>query len=256
MAIIKTVTVGLSYTYNLGDYSNVRPSIEFTAEVKEGENIEVVRAALAEDCRLHVHGEIDAALERIDKPPAFYEGPRFKLLAMKEVKMAAIVPDEIRNFPGAWDTVGAYYYERPYDKVQTYARKKYPDYTLIDCSNGDLEALPPVERFTVIEMYYDDKLCYIILGDKELSRSHLDGGWRYGARETMRNSLLGNIVADLQAQALEKGAEFIDVTNGDLSKLPPAPESQEIEIPFEDEPDEDDQDYEPDDEDDYEDSDQ
>ena len=62
MATIKTVTIEYSYTFNLGNYSSVRPSVSLTAELVEGADVNDVIATLQEDAEDHVKGTIDAEL--------------------------------------------------------------------------------------------------------------------------------------------------------------------------------------------------
>lgn len=63
MAIIKQITIEYGYTFNLGNYSSVRPAVTFTADLAEGENVEAVTRALQDQARTAVEAEIDAALK-------------------------------------------------------------------------------------------------------------------------------------------------------------------------------------------------
>lgn len=71
MATFKTITIEYSYTFNLGNYSSVRPVAALTVELAEGESAVDVVAALQEKAREVVHGEIDRALEQAGRAPHF-----------------------------------------------------------------------------------------------------------------------------------------------------------------------------------------
>lgn len=62
MATIKTITIEYGYTFNLGNYSSVRPAVTITAELTEGDDVKAVTADLQDQARLEVENEIDTAL--------------------------------------------------------------------------------------------------------------------------------------------------------------------------------------------------
>jgi hypothetical protein len=75
------ITIGLSLTYNLGNYSNARPSIEIEAALNAGEDVEAAKARLRDECRAYVEGVIDDALEADGQRARFSADPRYKVLA-------------------------------------------------------------------------------------------------------------------------------------------------------------------------------
>lgn len=62
MPQIKQITVEYAYTFNLGNYSNVKPTVTLTAELSEGDDPELVILDLQKQARLAVQEEIDATL--------------------------------------------------------------------------------------------------------------------------------------------------------------------------------------------------
>lgn len=62
MPTIKQITVEYTCTYNLGNYSSVKPTVTITAELSEDDDPELVILDLQEQARQAVHEEIDAAL--------------------------------------------------------------------------------------------------------------------------------------------------------------------------------------------------
>lgn len=71
MATIKTITIEYQLTFNLGNYSSVRPSVAITAELAEGENVEAVTQSLQDQARQEVENEIDRTLTQQGRAPHF-----------------------------------------------------------------------------------------------------------------------------------------------------------------------------------------
>lgn len=71
MVTIKQITIEYGYTFNLGNYSSVRPVVTLTADLAEGDEPDLVVLDLQEQARLAVEDEIDAALTLQGKPPYF-----------------------------------------------------------------------------------------------------------------------------------------------------------------------------------------
>lgn len=71
MATFKTITIEYAYTFNLGNYSNVRPAVALTVELADGDNVVETVKALQTEARAYVEGEIDRALIRHDQRPHF-----------------------------------------------------------------------------------------------------------------------------------------------------------------------------------------
>lgn len=69
MATIKTITIEYGYTFNLGNYSSVRPAASFTVELAEGDDVENAVAWLQKKARRAVHDEIDLELMRRGQRP-------------------------------------------------------------------------------------------------------------------------------------------------------------------------------------------
>ena len=71
MATIKAITIEYSYTFNLGNYSSVRPVATFTAELADGDEVTAVTEMLQDDARAAVESEIDRTLEQAGRAPHF-----------------------------------------------------------------------------------------------------------------------------------------------------------------------------------------
>lgn len=92
---IKGITISRSETYNLGDYSNVRPEIRLTVDLGEGDDPAAVIAALTAQCRHYIHQEIDAAREERGKPALHTTEPRVSLFKWEDMKAILIIRDEL-----------------------------------------------------------------------------------------------------------------------------------------------------------------
>lgn len=93
MSKIQTITVGRSETYNLGNYSNFKPIITFTAEIGADETQESVIAALTQQCTDYIHHEIDARLEEQGDPAVFSAEPRVTMYHWQDAGIIFLGPD-------------------------------------------------------------------------------------------------------------------------------------------------------------------
>jgi hypothetical protein len=71
---INDIHVGYEETCSLPNYSNVRPSIRFSATVEEGEDPEQVRDQLLEKAKTAIRSEINEALKLNNCEPKYFQG--------------------------------------------------------------------------------------------------------------------------------------------------------------------------------------
>lgn len=144
---IAKVTASWSETCSLGNYSNVKPSLTLEATIEPGEDAAEVSQRLTGLCRMHVQELINEALEGEDQPAKYWEGLRFDVLAAAYDTGNRFVivapartewPRELRVYA---DVRG---FRRQH--ARDYARSSLErrmggdvTYTLLDCSDGDLE---------------------------------------------------------------------------------------------------------------------
>lgn len=89
---ITQVTVNFSETCNLGDYSNTKPSIELTALLDAGDDVYGVLDSLVAIAKRVLHDKIDEELERVSKPPKYWDGQRWDVIYSHTTQFVAIVP--------------------------------------------------------------------------------------------------------------------------------------------------------------------
>jgi hypothetical protein len=86
------VQAGWSETVSLPGYANARPSVAFTAVVEDDEDPEEIRRQLLETAKQIVRQEVDAVLMEHDRPPKYYDGPRYDVVESVERRAVVIVP--------------------------------------------------------------------------------------------------------------------------------------------------------------------
>lgn len=141
---ITEVRASWTETVNLGNYSNVKPSLSLTALVEEGEDPEEVRCALMQLCRASVQAEVDAALEDEDRPAKYSTEPRYdvRMRSYHDGHLVLIVPAGTNISKSSTHAYGRGFrlaHARRYATQQSAelgddARPSH----VVDCSDGDL----------------------------------------------------------------------------------------------------------------------
>jgi len=253
---IKKIVVSHMETQNLGDYSNVKPSVTLEAELGEGENVSETIKTLQAQAQQAVQQQVDNAFEAIDDPPKYYSGPRFAMIVNSREDLAAIVPDEaLSNLINGWDGLSYRKKGRRLEAIKSYITHKYllqnPETTVIDCSDGDLTKLPQLKDYK-LERHDPSKI--IVLIDPKQATLPGEGwfGWKFFYNRTLENLRL-----ELPAKIKEGYEKYEDYKlficpDGDYSSLPPLVEPEpELDNDDYDDDDYDDDDYDDDDDDDF-----
>ncbi|MBX3014837.1 MAG: hypothetical protein KF832_25175 [Caldilineaceae bacterium] len=89
---ITQITINFSETCNLGDYSNTKPSVELTAQLDVTDDVHVVLDELVTTAKGVIHEKIDNELERVGKPPKYWDGERYDVIYSYRNQFVAIVP--------------------------------------------------------------------------------------------------------------------------------------------------------------------
>lgn len=89
---ITQITINFTETCNLGDYSNTKPSVELTAILDAGDDVQAVLGELVATAKGVIHDKIDDELERVDKPPKYWQGDRYDVIYSHTTRFVAIVP--------------------------------------------------------------------------------------------------------------------------------------------------------------------
>lgn len=249
---VTTVKAEYTLTYNLGNYSNVRPSVELTAEIEPDEDEITAQLYLMDAARAQVQHEVDLALESQGDPPHFYDGPRYVLLVNERDKLAALVQThEVEQLPDPWGRLPSRFrnHRREYILAQ-YNRYYDANLTIIEPIDGHYDNLPALSEFTVIR-HTDAGLIAIVPGGIRARHGDLAslGDWWQWASYVTQTRLSSHLAVEVRSEALEKNWTLYDCRDGDLGRLPilnqPQPEPA-----ADDDPDDDYDDYDDLDEDD------
>jgi len=159
---ITQITVSYGETQSLPEYSNVKPSLTLTATLDEGESAEAIEQALWTLAKTSVREQIDLALEGSGKAAKWSDESRYQVLRTywnqwdhkgqaKPPQYVVILPNEINVERDAYaqKLIHAGYSgdsrKLRYSHALVIARELLGDteeqYTLLDCSNGDLTPL-------------------------------------------------------------------------------------------------------------------
>lgn len=154
---ITQITVSYGETQSLPEYSNVKPNLTLTATLDESDDPTEAEALMWQHAKLHVHEQIDAALEANGKPAKYSTEPRYQVLytywndwehrgETKPPQYVIIAPDAMKlDRYGYAQRIIADSSRVRYSHAQSLATElmgqRNEGYTLIDCASGDLTAL-------------------------------------------------------------------------------------------------------------------
>ena len=93
--IVEKLTIGMVYTYNLGNYSNVKPECSLTVQVESGDNLPEVIMTLQDQVRGACLRQIDCVLEENDEPAKFSNDPRWTLYVYEDQQLCLLLPENL-----------------------------------------------------------------------------------------------------------------------------------------------------------------
>lgn len=224
---LSQITVYYSYTFNMGDYSNIKPAVSITGYLSPDDDPGAKLAYLQAQAEAHVHGVIDAQLEAQDKPPYFFSGLRYDLLILHDDKLVIIFPSDqlglAASRPENWSD-SCLYSNWSYESILAKARKI--GLTLIDCSDGDYSRLPQRERFCILIVDNDHLTSdrYLLVGPADLRKDQLPESWQqYWVSDSYktRNRVRQTYMDELDQRAQEDGLQMLPAfTPKDLAAIP------------------------------------
>lgn len=149
---ISKIKVKFGMTQNLGDYSNCRPDVEFSARLNHDDDVIVAVDNLVTLVKMKVHDLIDDELERVDRSPKYFEGPLF-MVAYSTVRNCIVIYPEFAELPkeSNWkdrDSWSREYYcglrrETAVSRALK-LNKKYGDAMVVMSTEGSFDSLPPL----------------------------------------------------------------------------------------------------------------
>lgn len=158
---ITQITINFTETCNLGDYSNTKPSVELTAILDASDHVIDVLQELVATAKSVIHEKVDEELERVGKPPKYWDRERYDVIYSHTTRFVAIVPaDTIDQLDG-----GFYHIAEGvrYPAAQKAANRKRgqigaSDFVeLFDCTLGDFVLPELYEHTTEQNRLYEQK---------------------------------------------------------------------------------------------------
>lgn len=259
---IVQVSVEYSRTWNLGNYSNVKPGIVITAALADGESSAEAMDDLQRRAREHVEQVIDQALEQQGDAPEFFTGPRYDVILARDAKLVAVIPSGLqRHMPGTWAKLPAVVSRFRHIKALE-AVTGYDQCRLVDCADGDMSRLPLLEALRYFRADPERfETGYLLLATGEVYKDDLPESWRdyglYNGGTTVRTREA--FLDEMEQKAYDEGLALLTgFTPEERAALPPLKRREEERPGPSDDVDEDDDydDYDDDDEDDYDDIDE
>lgn len=89
---ITQITVATHYTYNLGNYSNVRPEVQLSATLESHDSLADVAEELRHKTLTICQQQIDEVLELNGEPAQFSKEPRFDAYLFADEQIAFFLP--------------------------------------------------------------------------------------------------------------------------------------------------------------------
>ncbi|MEM7347999.1 MAG: hypothetical protein AAF485_27515 [Chloroflexota bacterium] len=232
---ITTVTVKIGMTWNLGDYSNVRPEVEMTATLDESEIPAEVAEALVMECKTLVHQQIDEALEDQGSPAEFSTDPRYKMIqGVDEKKLIAIIPDEVEA-PDGWFLRKSGHRITPTVRyVEKYENQE--GYRIITCVDGDLSRLPEMVKVRYAKFRnHNSGQWYLVLVPADHGKDDFPERWQdIFWTASYNHHPADRIMPHFEAICAGDDAILVDCRDSDFSKLPELPQLPDPLAPEED----------------------
>jgi hypothetical protein len=141
---ITEIHVGFEETCSLPDYSNVRPSVRYSANLEEGDDPDQVRQTLFEKARGIVRQEVDEALVRNGRPPKYYDGKKGDCLINRQMQ-AILVIDNIFPAPDGFYLYGERFEGLPWEMALQWGHHiaEQINYQLIEAPDGQIGDCQP-----------------------------------------------------------------------------------------------------------------
>jgi len=150
------IEVTYSRTYNLGNYSNIKPAASISAELDSDEDAGLAHHELMTRARLLVEEEVDRELERQGDPPVFFAGERYGMVKYPDERLVVVLKDTLADIVPRSFRQGGYgqpayrsgyrlaWIEEQLDDPQ------YDDWTILYVHReADIERLPDLQDYTL-----------------------------------------------------------------------------------------------------------
>lgn len=201
------ISIEFGATQNIGDYSNVKPSVVIGADLEDGDDPKKVLASLKDQALTTIHGLVDDELEKVGQAPRYYNGPLLRIWKSEIRKCIVLAPQNVAtphettwkdrdNWNYVHGNNGILHNLRLQTATQIWKTISVPEgFTKVDCSKGDFSILPglpdvgpePAWHSKNLSGYFNtfhiDESRWVELGeleylDKDYCRRLQDVSWR------------------------------------------------------------------------------
>lgn len=151
------VKVEYGCTQNIGDYSNVKPSIVIEADLEEGDSAKKTIDKLVGQALEQMHAIVDDEMENVGMKPRYYDGPLFHIHLSEIRKCFVLSPKHVKlpeesNWKDRDSWYGPFHQGlrlkdnmRPKTAMEIWKAFEPKDgYIKVDCMSGDFSTLPPL----------------------------------------------------------------------------------------------------------------
>lgn len=219
---IRKITVGLGTTASIGEYENIRPSIELTAELDGQDDPAKVMAELWSRAVEEIHLQVDDHREANGMQPQYYDGPRYQVAKSNLRRLIAVFPEEVRLVDELRD------FNRVYQApswCRLAAARKWMEREGLATGYGtavvefafQVDQLPPLPPLFVVASSGPRDVTTVIPAGLQ---KELPDDFRVQREEERLEDALQ--IGERQAQSYRN--TFVDCSDGDLSQLPALPE--------------------------------
>lgn len=136
---ITQISVNITETCNLGDYSNTKPSIELSAQLDATDDPAMVLESLINMAKEHVHAAVDLERLAVGREPKYYTGPVFACLNSSRYNFYAIVPAGHPKIPHAYAEARRLPLQWAMQNIER--NDDFGDRLFFNCSDGNLTDL-------------------------------------------------------------------------------------------------------------------
>lgn len=149
---IETIELELGVVQNIGDYSNVRPTMKLVATVDETDDLAASMENLRHMVVTTVHNMVDDELEQAGKTVKYWQGPLYRV-QRSDVRQCVVILPASMAFPheATWKDADRWYSEYGYPtkmridtamRVATELAMSNEHHVIVNCTSGNLDKIP------------------------------------------------------------------------------------------------------------------
>lgn len=124
---VTRIEITISETQNLGDYSNIKPSVTIEARLDPADNPVFALNELIATASAAVGQQVDQALMRADRDPKYFTGPLYQVHYNRQLHLVLVVPASWSSPPRANSLMSGSYWSRSGPKLPLHLARERAD---------------------------------------------------------------------------------------------------------------------------------